>query len=162
MDQTGHSFLQGDSSSLIYYDTVLGTWVLWSRYTRDRVATSTHHKHSAMLGSVKFDFKNVPFAVCDGEGDSSEHVLKLTTCRDNMFTCNDGRCIDIEDRCNDKADCLDGSDEKKCKKISTGKKYLKGVAPFTMDKAGKNKIPVDVKISISVGNILRLVTFQNQ
>ena len=106
-------------------------------------------------------FKNVPFAVCDGEGDSSELVLKLTTCTDNMFTCDDGRCIDIEDRCNDKADCLDGSDEKKCKKISTGKKYLKGVAPFTMDKAGKNKIPVDVKISISVGNILRLVIFQN-
>ena len=155
VDQSGNPFLQGDSSSLIFYDTKLSTWVLWSRYTRNRVATSNHHQYSLIMGVVKFDFKNIPFGICGTRDGNTEHVLKLTTCTDNMFTCDDGGCIDVEERCDDKTDCFDGSDEKNCKKISMSKKYVKGVAPFTMDQDWKNKIPVGVKISLSVDNILR-------
>ena len=119
------------------------------------MATSNHHQYSLIMGVVKFDFKNIPFGICDSSDDNSEHVLKLTTCTDNMFTCDDGRCIDVEERCDDKADCIDGSDEKKCRKVSMRKNYLRGVAPFTMDQEWKDKIPVGVKISVSVENILR-------
>ena len=40
-------------------------------------------------------------------------------CGENKFTCDNGRCVDHEDRCNGKADCKDGSDEYGCDNITT-------------------------------------------
>jgi hypothetical protein len=154
IDTSGHTLLQGDSSSLIYYDSTIKTWVLWSINTQNRVAVSTAPEYSLMLGTVKFDFKDVSDDLC-GTGDgNSEYVLKLTTCREAMFTCDDGRCIDIATRCDDKTDCIDGSDESQCNIVSMSKKYMKSVAPFVMDQEWKAKLPVDVMISLEVEDIL--------
>lgn len=38
----------------------------------------------------------------------------LARCRHDQFQCNNGICIDSEDRCNGYRDCLDGSDEQRC------------------------------------------------
>ena len=159
LDKSGHAFLQGDSSSLIYHDTTLSAWLLWSIHTQNRVATSQAGEHSLMAGEVTFDFRDVSGDLC-GTGDGNpEHVFKLTTCLDTMFTCDDGRCISMEARCDDTADCIDGSDEDLCDMVAMSKKYLKGVPPFIMDTEWRNKIPVDVKTSVSVQDILRYWIF---
>ena len=46
------------------------------------------------------------------DGDIVE--LMLTNCGKNMFTCGDGTCIDMEQRCNLVEDCIDQSDEFDC------------------------------------------------
>ena len=154
IDKSGHSFLQGDSSSLIFYESTIKTWVLWSSNTQNRVAISTAHEYSLMMGTVKFDFKDVSDDLC-GKGDgNAEYVVKLTSCREAMFTCDDGRCIDIAARCDNTADCIDGSDENQCKLVSLSKKYMKSVAPFVMDQEWETKVPVDVKIYLKVDDIL--------
>ena len=155
IDRYGHTVLQGDSSTLIFYNITLRTWVLWSVQTKDKYAISRAHQYSLMLGAVKFDFKDVSSYLCGMEEDNSEHVVKLTTCGEDMFTCDDGRCIDIEDRCDDKTDCIDGSDENRCKKVVMNSQYKKHVPPFMVDQEGREKIPVDVKISFSIEDILR-------
>ena len=33
-------------------------------------------------------------------------VLSLTSCSDDEYTCNDGNCIDMDNRCNGKPDCV--------------------------------------------------------
>ena len=38
----------------------------------------------------------------------------LRECDASEFRCNSGQCIKISDRCNLKADCVDGSDEMNC------------------------------------------------
>lgn len=44
-------------------------------------------------------------------------ILK-TGCTDNHFSCKDGKCIDIEAKCDREYDCDDESDEHDCGKIS--------------------------------------------
>ena len=108
-----------------------------------------------MMGAIKFDFKDVTPYICVTLDENTEQVIKLTTCGEEMFTCDDGKCIDIEDRCDDKADCIDESDEKECSIVVMSNQYKKHVPPFTVDTGTKEKIPVNVIISLSIEDILR-------
>ena len=50
------------------------------------------------------------------EGDKRQ-LLTLTKCLEDEFTCDDGSCVPIENRCDLKQDCEDNSDEKLCQKV---------------------------------------------
>ena len=45
------------------------------------------------------------------------------------FTCDSGHCVDIQNRCDEKVDCLDGSDEELCNLIEIPSSYSKANAP---------------------------------
>ena len=34
------------------------------------------------------------------EGKTSTEILQLSACEEEQFTCNDGKCLDIHQRCN--------------------------------------------------------------
>jgi hypothetical protein len=51
-----------------------------------------------------------------GEGEKTQ-LLTLTKCSEDEFTCNDGSCQPLENRCDLKQDCEDRSDEKLCQKV---------------------------------------------
>ena len=155
IDESGHTFLRGDSSSLIFYNTTLGRWVLWSFKIGEKVATSRAPEHSLMMGLVRFDFTDVTADLCETGEAKTEHVFKLTTCGENEFTCNDGRCIDLETRCDAKNDCIDESDEEDCLMIVTERQYRKDVPPFKVEVEGKNKTDVEVLVSIAIEDISR-------
>ena len=54
--------------------------------------------------------------------------VNINACEDkNEFNCEDGSCIPIEERCNSKFDCNDGTDERDCERIAIPKFYLKHV-----------------------------------
>jgi hypothetical protein len=38
-------------------------------------------------------------------------LLTLSTCQADQFTCGDGHCVSLEQRCDSRADCGDKSDE---------------------------------------------------
>ncbi|XP_068240407.1 uncharacterized protein [Palaemon carinicauda] len=44
----------------------------------------------------------------------SEVTLRMTSCKEQEFSCDDGKCIPLPERCNMEANCLDGSDEIDC------------------------------------------------
>ena len=48
------------------------------------------------------------------------YILVSSTCDYLDFQCNDGQCVNYMDRCDNKFDCIDGSDENDCGKV----KYL--------------------------------------
>ena len=48
---------------------------------------------------------------------------------DAEFTCDSGTCIDLNKRCDDKSDCIDGSDESVCFLVSVPVSYNKDNPP---------------------------------
>ena len=42
----------------------------------------------------------------------------MTSCSKGEFTCNDGQCIDMEERCDQTTNCLDKSDEENCRMVN--------------------------------------------
>ena len=64
------------------------------------------------------------------EGNDYTIALKLTGCQENEFTCNDGQCIRMEERCDQLPQCEDKSDEQNCKLLVLEHGYNKKVLPL--------------------------------
>lgn len=53
------------------------------------------------------------------------------SCGPGKFRCNDGACIDEDYRCDEVADCRDGSDERFCGGVTEGSGMYEGVFMLT-------------------------------
>ena len=91
---------------------------------------------------------------CFSKGESPIKSIKFTTCSNTQFTCDDGQCIDIEERCDQSIDCEDSSDENNCKLLNMEKNYNKGTPPFFLDKKTKTIKTAKVNISLTVTDVL--------
>ena len=71
----------------------------------------------------------LPESTCD-KGLGEQRLLLLTSCKVGQFSCDNGECIDILNRCDGLAQCSDLSDEKTCRLVNIDpEKYLKGKTP---------------------------------
>ena len=98
--------------------------------------------------------------------------VKVTACGEGAFTCNDGQCVHIEERCNQISNCRsqyhiviknsrrmfsrDESDEDNCKMLVMKDNYNNKIAPFGFDYVNNIVIPVQIDISISIMDILSI------
>ena len=70
----------------------------------------------------------------------------------SQFTCWNGDCISLESRCDDKADCLDRSDEHSCQQIIFDKNiYRKTYVPRNLS---MNDHPITIKVGFDVIDIV--------
>ena len=69
----------------------------------------------------------------------------MSGCQEGEFTCNDGQCVSLEQRCNQLPDCRDESDEKNCKVLVLKDGYNKNVPPVT---SGVKKVNVSISLDI--------------
>ena len=81
--------------------------------------------------------------------------LKLTGCLDEDFTCDDGQCIKMVERCNQVPDCRDESDENGCQLIVFKNNYNKNIPPIGRT-AGGGSVPAEVKISINLMKVVEI------
>ena len=58
-----------------------------------------------------------------------EVTLSLTTCKVEEFTCNDGLCVNLLNRCDGEPNCFDASDEVDCKFIEKSNSYQQHLSP---------------------------------
>ena len=108
-DTPGNMILLGQFTTRIEYNEKSSQWMLTDAKS-DVTAVSRATKLSYVLGKQEWTISNDVYEC--GKGKSYTTMLKLTGCKEEgEFTCNDGQCIKMEERCNQVPDCRDKSDE---------------------------------------------------
>ena len=106
----------GDTTSMIHYNWTSLVWLMNDRRESAAKAVSTALETSMLIGMQTFDFTGVPNDVCTAGGTKDKIVrVKLTSCKEGQFTCSDGQCVSMEQRCDQIAQCRDQSDEEDCR-----------------------------------------------
>ena len=78
--------------------------------------------------------------------------ITLTGCSDTEFTCKDGSCISMDERCDDKTDCSDETDEDECSLVKPNTQYKKELVP--PPRSNSLRLGVNIIVDIeSIGQI---------
>ena len=67
--------------------------------------TSESVERSLILGVNTFDFSGVKDDPCTSTLKSKEVRIKVTACGSGQFTCDDGQCVGMNERCNQIFNC---------------------------------------------------------
>ena len=62
-------------------------------------------ERSLILGVNTFDFSGVKDDPCTSTLKSKEVRIKVTACGSGQFTCDDGQCVGMNERCNQIFNC---------------------------------------------------------
>ena len=91
--------------------------------------------------------------------------LKLSSCNNKEFTCWNGECVAMEERCDQVFDCSDQSDERDCKMLVLEESYQTSVPPLLRSSAenGTRVVnPVEVKVDLQLIEVLGVKEKENQ
>ena len=138
--------LQGLTYTSIEYAEDEKRWIL-DLINSNVTGTSSASFVSFTLGKHNWTIKGD--AGCSS-GDSYIKELKMSGCLEGNFTCNDGQCVSMDQRCNQLPDCRDESDERNCNILVLKDGYNKNVPPIPRTAHDK------VNISVSI-DLLKLV-----
>ena len=83
---------------------------------------------SLLLGYNEFDFSGVPDDTCTSSLKSKVVKIKVTACGSGQFTCDDGQCVTMDERCNQISNCRYVQKQAKRDK---SKIQVKHVRPFS-------------------------------
>ena len=145
--------IMGLTSSYIDYNTTLSQWVLKDNY--DVTATIDASQSSLALG--KHNWTIARDSVACSKETSYTIEMKLSACYEEEFTCDDGQCVRIDQRCNQLLNCRDASDEKGCKILLLRNGYNKQVPPLTLvDKVQDLIQPVNLDVSIGLTKVVSM------
>ena len=164
-DDPGLTFV-GEFATVIYYDMVEhwaykmeNTWQGFgqgNKWDTWGVMISRGYAYSFGIGRHQWNISNEG-SLCNNEGDFFIGWLKLTGCVDGQFTCDDGQCVMMEERCNQIPNCRDESDERLCELVVLKDGYNKKVPPIaTVSATDMTLVPVPVTISITLLKIVSM------
>ena len=152
-------FLNGQKHSRIDYDHAGQKWVLTDAESSVVAEARASSEESYVLGKHEWIITGDVYKCHSGE--TYKTFLKLSGCDIGEFTCNDGQCVSMEERCNQLSDCRDKSDEADCKLVILEIAYNKKVPPIVAK--GRAKFdPVQVNISISLLKIVSMEEVQHK
>jgi hypothetical protein len=138
----------------IEYNETQSKWIL-TMSKETAIGSSEASLPSFGLGKHVWTLEKDSYAC--GKGEPYTMQLKLTGCTEGEFTCSDGQCIRMEERCDQIPDCGDRSDEEDCRLLMLEESYNKKVPPITtVSTTDRTIIPVPVNISIVLMKIVSL------
>ena len=92
------------------------------------------------------------------QGQPYTALLKLTACKEGQFTCNDGFCISMDKRCDQRSDCVDSSDELRCNMIDLKPNYKKTIPPIN----ASVYVSLDILKLVNIEEVTHSITIQFQ
>ena len=153
---TGYLYFYGERRTIVRFDgkkwKMMTAFYNTSGSTDAKPATFILGKHS---WSISGDSEE-----CHG-GTAYTTKLKLSGCSEGHFTCDDGQCVKMEERCNQVPNCRDKSDEKGCQLIVFENNYNKNVPPIGITLEGET-IPAQVWISITLMKVVEVRVYRIQ
>ena len=134
--------------SEIEHDAQSGLWRL-SVVGQNVTAISKTSLSSFTLGRHNWTITGDKGCNKDINSDFYTTELKMSGCADGKFTCNDGQCISLDQRCDQLPNCRDTSDEMGCNILILKEGYNMNIPPITSDEKGKI-VAVEVGTSIDI------------
>ena len=121
MSEEGHAIYYGEKTSSIVFNKTTQLWHWYDQKDSASLATrcilhyvliffqvncfSNSLENSMLLGVNKFDFSKVKDDPCTSSFSSKIVDIKVSACDSGQFTCNDGQCVSIDERCNQISNC---------------------------------------------------------
>ena len=141
-------------STSIKYDANQMLWLMNVVHSNVTGTSIASHK-SFTLGKSKWTI--IGDRGCDKESDSYKVELKMTGCKEGNFTCHDGQCVSMTERCDQVPNCRDHSDEKGCSILVLEDGYNRRVPPVGNNEEEINKLtPVPVNVSITLLKVVAI------
>ena len=138
----------GFDGAQIQYNSSLSQWVYSDQGANVR-ARSKASQNSFALGKHNWTVTDDDEKCSEGNVYTLE--MKLTGCKNTEFTCGNGQCVTMEERCDQIPDCEDESDELNCKMLVLKKGYNKRVPPLGRTGGTARKVKqADVSVSLIV------------
>ena len=130
LTDSGELEYTSEYTSSISYDKDSEIWVLRDIKDPGSSAVSSAVESSLLLGEQIFDFRGVKDDQCTTGLDSKKVKVKLSSCKEGQFTCSDGWCVGMRQRCDQLVHCRDASDEQDCGILALEKSYNRKVPPI--------------------------------
>ena len=147
---TGFLFYYGTHKTIATFDGK--KWEMLTAFFNTKASTNAK-PNTFILGKHSWSISGDSEDCHLGKPYTTE--LKLTGCQDGDFTCDDGQCVRMVERCNQVPDCRDESDENGCQLIVFKNNYNKNIPPIGRT-AGGGSVPAEVKISINLMKVVEI------
>ena len=131
--------------TLIEFDMKQMIWVMTDAQS-SVIGSSRAPLDTFTLGRHNWTIKGDKGCSIDGAEYTIE--LKMSGCQEGNFTCDDGQCVSMDQRCNQIPDCRDKTDEENCEILVLEKSYNKNVPPVSVDNGKKEMVNVSVSIDL--------------
>ena len=152
-DATELNFV-GGRDTVIQYDRRALVWR--AAGSLGVTAVSSSPLVSYVLGKHTWRVEGDAPACFSGEPYTAQ--LKLTGCSEEEFTCDDGQCVRMEERCDQVSQCRDRSDEIDCQLLLLENNYNQKVPPIsTVSRDNFTIVPVPIHVSI---NLMKIVSIK--
>ena len=149
---SGSVVFMGLKGTVVRFKAMSLEWTL-NVNLENTIGLSTAEEISFIMGRHEWSIVNDSAQCNRGKPHTSQ--LKMSGCKtEGEFTCDDGQCVTMEQRCDQVPDCSDESDERRCKMLLKKEGYNKEVPPFTMNSKNNLIIPVHLNISIDLLKIV--------
>ena len=149
---TGYLYFYGTHKTIATFDG--DNWKMVTSLFNTTASTNAK-PDTFILGRHSWDIDGDSKECHSGKPYTSE--LKMTGCAEGQFTCNDGQCVRMEERCNQLPNCRDESDEDNCQLLILKNNYNNKVPPITtVSETNFTIVPAPVYISVTLMKIVSI------